>query len=126
MVDSIPPQKGFVWADRVRGGGFSSTPVVADGVLYIGSHAGNLMTFDADTGERLWDFSTQAPILASASVAGGAVYVGDADGVLYAVDAETGELEWQFRTGARIDGAPVVANGVVFLTSRDGTLYAIE
>ena len=126
MVNSIPPQKGYVWADRVRGGGFSSTPVIADGVLYIGSHAGNLMTFDADTGERLWDFPTQAPILASASVAGGAVYVGDADGVLYVVDADTGELEWQFRTGARIDAAPVVASGVVFLTSRDGTLYAIE
>ena len=126
MVNSIPPQKGFVWADRVRGAGFSSTPVVANGVLYIGSHGKELLAFDAESGERLWEFDTDAPILASASVAGNTVYVGDSDGNLYAVDGETGKLAWRFKTGARIDAAPAIANGVLFLTSRDGTLYAIE
>ena len=126
MVNSIPPQKGFVWADRIRGGGFSSTPVVANGVLYIGSHGRELLAFDAETGEPLWEYATDAPVLASASVAGDTVYVGDADGNLYAVDDETGKLSWRFKTGARIDAAPVIANGVLFLTSRDGTLYAIE
>ena len=126
MVNSIPPQKGFVWADRIRGGGFSSTPVVANGVLYIGSHGQELLALDAETGDPLWEYATEAPVLASASVAGDIVYVGDADGNLYAVDGETGKLAWRFKTGARIDAAPVIANGVLFLTSRDGTLYAIE
>ncbi len=126
MVNSVPPQKGFVWADRIRGGGFSSTPVIANGVLYIGSHGQELLAFDAETGEPLWEYATDAPVLASASVAGDTVYVGDADGNLYAVDGETGKLAWRFKTGARIDAAPVIANGVMYVTSRDGTLYAIE
>ena len=126
MINSIPPQKGYVWADRIRGGGFSSTPVIANGALYIGSHGEELLAFDAETGEPLWEFPTDAPVLASASVAGDTVYVGDSDGILYAVDGESGKLAWRFATGARIDSTPVIASGVLFLTSRDGTLYAIE
>ena len=56
MINSISPQKGYVWADRIRGGGFSSTPVIANGALYIGSHGEELLAFDAETGEPLWEF----------------------------------------------------------------------
>ena len=126
MVNTVPPQKGYVWADRKRGGGFSNTPVIVGDLLYIGSHAGILYALDHATGDEVWKFKTNAPIMASASAAGGVVYVGDTDGYLYGIDARTGEELWRFKTGARIDAAPAIANGVLFLTSRDGTLYAIE
>ncbi len=67
--------------------GFSS-PVVADGVVYIGG-GHFLHAVDAESGEELWSFEAEDSIAASPTVAGGVVYVGSGDDTLYAVGGES-------------------------------------
>ncbi|HEV2108846.1 MAG TPA: PQQ-binding-like beta-propeller repeat protein, partial [Thermomicrobiales bacterium] len=81
----------FQTGDAVR-----SSPVMADGVIYVGSNDGSLYALDAETGEERWRFTTDGPISGSAAVAEGAVYLASGDGYAYAVDAETGEERWRF------------------------------
>ena len=128
FVNTLSPQKGLVWVKYKPHEVFTTTPVVAGDMIYVGSQSGNLYAFNRMTGEERWRFSSDAGgrIRASAAVTGQTVYVGDDQGRLYAIDALSGERQWTFQTGGGIAASPAIANGVLYLTSGDGNLYAIE
>jgi outer membrane protein assembly factor BamB len=105
----------------------SSTPAVANGVVYIGSLDHNLYALDATTGKVLWTYATGDVIsFSSPAVAGGIVYVGSVDQALHAVDAATGKVRWKYPTGAKVMCSPTVANGVVYFGSYDHNVYALD
>lgn len=101
-----------------------SSPVVADGVLYVAEysdifHLGEVIALNANTGGGLWSFESTVDTdftFSSPAVANGVVYVGCKDRNLYAVDAKTGVLLWSYATGATVS-TPAVAGGVVYATS---------
>ena len=62
-----------------------SSPAVADGVVYFGSHDGHLYAVDTQTGQAKWKFKTGGAVYSSPAVADGVVYFGSNDGHLYAV-----------------------------------------
>lgn len=109
---------------NVSVGNYLSSPVVANGVGYIGEflwqvHYGDVQAFDIYTGAPVWFFVS--PIdntftYSSSAVANGVVYVGCSDRYLYALDAKTGKQIWSYATGATVS-TPVVTGGVVYLTS---------
>src|SRR5687767_4176060 len=56
------------------GGAVESSAAIADGVVYVGTEAGNLLALDLATGKRRWSYSTGAEIgESSPCVAGGLV-----------------------------------------------------
>ncbi|MER5911896.1 PQQ-binding-like beta-propeller repeat protein, partial [Streptomyces sp. NPDC001982] len=67
------------------GSAVSSSPTVADGVVYVGSDDNNLYAVDARTGKKRWAFPTGSAVSSSPTVADGVVYVGSDDNNLYAV-----------------------------------------
>jgi outer membrane protein assembly factor BamB len=74
----------------------SSSPVVVNGVVYIGSPDGHLYALNATTGKILWQYKTGDVIsFSSPAVANGVVYVGSDDKTLHAVDAATGKGLWK-------------------------------
>ncbi len=105
----------------------SSSPTVANGVVYVGSDDHKLYAFDAKTGATLWTATTGDKVFSSPAVAtNGVVYVGSEDGKLYAFNAMTGAMLWASTTGDSIVSSPAVANGVVYIDSRDYKLYAFN
>ena len=113
---------------------FLSSPVVADGTVYVGSGDGNLYALDAATGEPRWTFRTGNVVHASPAFADGIVFVGSWDGDFYAVDAKTGAEKWRFHGGqdpaihnqVGFQSSPAVVDGVVYVGCRDANLYAID
>lgn len=118
-----------LWQIEV-GGAVSATPVIADGVAYIGSYDGNLYARVAQTGEEVWTYSTGAAvdepnlgiplgILGSAAMDGGVVYVGDATATVHAIQASTGTVLWATKVDqqptACIWSSPVIWNDMVFI-----------
>lgn len=101
-----------------------SSPVVANGVVYVGSYDHKLYAFDAATGQQKWATSTGNFIESSPVVANGMVYVGSRDMELHAFDAATGQPKWVAQTGAYVSSSPVVVNGVVYVSS--DKLYAFD
>ncbi|MFQ6031082.1 MAG: PQQ-binding-like beta-propeller repeat protein, partial [Dehalococcoidia bacterium] len=100
-----------------------SAPIVADGVIYQGSHF-KFMALEAATGDILWELPTTGPVHASAAVAGDLVYVSLINRRVWALDRRTGDLRWEFEAEDAIIASPVVANGIVYFGSWDGNLYA--
>src|SRR5579859_6052471 len=109
-----------------------SSPVVANGMVYVGSYDHKLYAFDATCRHNclpLWSFITGDQINSSPAVANGMVYVGSNDHSLYAFDATCRcncQPLWSFSTGQLINSSPVVANGIVYIGSDDGKLYAFD
>lgn len=118
---NIVPIWSFQVEDAIR-----STPLINDGIVFVGSYDNNLWALDAREGSLVWKFATGGGIGSSPAYSGGMVFVGSTDGALYAVDAYTGNRKWLFKTDGKIYSTPAPAVGLVFFGSDDGKLYAIR
>jgi outer membrane protein assembly factor BamB len=74
---------GLRWTFQTGGALFLASPVVANGVVYVGK-PDTFHALDARTGAELWSYATGDTINVAASVADGVVYVGSFDHKLYA------------------------------------------
>jgi outer membrane protein assembly factor BamB len=99
----------------------SSSPAIANGVVYYLSPGNRIYAVRATNGKKLWS-RTVATSASSPAVAGGVVYLG-AGLTVYAFDARTGKTLWRGRTTA--DPAdPAVAGGTLYIGSGDGVTRA--
>ena len=111
-----------------------STPVVACGVVYVGSHTGNLYAIDAPTGAAKWITQLGGEISSSPAVAEDLVFVGN-DAGFYALGIKTGEKKWTLKTGEvapfahrwdYFQSSPTYLEGVLYFGSADGNIYSVD
>ncbi len=108
--------------------GFETSPVIADGVMYISTSLGHVVALDARTGRRLWEHVENAGrtivccgvINRGIALYGGRVYFGTLDARLVALDARTGEAVWSVRVGDNTQGysltaAPLAVDGKIII-----------
>ncbi len=100
--------------------------IVAQGLVFVGTFAGNLYALDGESGETRWTFEADGPFLASPSYHDGVIYIGCDNGYLYAVDATTGESLWSFEAKAGFSTPPAVTGGLILIGDRNGVFYAID
>lgn len=108
--------------------GIVATPMVVNGIVYVGSCDSNLYALNSATGKAIWAVPahTGGGIRSSPAEAYGIVYVGSDDDNLYAFDAATGKQLWHAAARDVIRSSPTVANGVVYVGSDDDNLYAFD
>jgi len=128
LPDKLAVRWEFKTGDTIEG-----TPVIVDGVVYIGSYDKCLYAIELKTGKQKWkaqlsDPKRGAPIKAPAAYKDGRVYVGDADGKFYCLDAASGAVLWTFdddmQTG-EITAAANFAGDLILIPTHNSTLYAI-
>jgi outer membrane protein assembly factor BamB len=103
-----------------------SPPAVAGGKVYVGSWDGNVYCLDADTGSKIWNYSTGSIVDSSPAVCDGKVYVGSYDCKVYCLDADTGLKIWNYTTGNEVRSSPAVVDGKVYVGSWDGNVYCLD
>jgi outer membrane protein assembly factor BamB len=101
----------------------SSSPAVAENLLYIASENGDgrLRCLNINSGKVVWvqDLSdVSAPIV----LHGRALLIGNYAGEFYCFNRYTGDINWSYRTGGPIIGGAAAANGKVIVGSSDGYL----
>ena len=109
----------FACEDEVR-----SSPMVSNGVLYIGAYDNNLYAINSVDGSFVWKYPTGAGICATPCADNGKVIFGSEDGILYAISERTGRISWSCPTDGRIRSSAMVAYSHVFFGSDDGCAYA--
>ena len=100
--------------------------IVADGLAFMGTYAGNLHAWNAANGADKWLFKTGGPIGHSPMYSEGTIYLGSMDRRLYAVATDTGQARWSFECAEGISASPVVFRGLVLFGARDGIFYALK
>ena len=126
-------QQKEVWKFKTNGRIYAS-PVIEDGVLYIGSGDMHFYAIDETTGTKKWEYVTNGAIQSSACLTGKLVIFGSADGNLYALDKQSGKLVWKFASeGEKLYGlwdyylsSPKISEGIVYWGSGDGNIYAVN
>jgi outer membrane protein assembly factor BamB len=128
---------GLLWRVRTDGP-VRSSPVVAGGVVYVGSSDSRLRALDGRTGEIHWAADAGAPIDAAPAVAGGVVLAATRAGEFLAFDRASGAVRWRVRAGPELPlawegmsgdlytASPAVAGDVAVFGGGDGVVYAID
>jgi parallel beta-helix repeat protein len=79
----MTPNDREIW-NYTTGGQVWSSPAVADGKVYVGSHDNKTYCLDASTGVHIWNYTTGFFVRSSPAVADGMVFVGSHDNTVYA------------------------------------------
>ncbi len=113
--------------EPVKVGDFSySSPMLADGVLYIGNLDRYLYALDAETGAMRWRYRTKGAVTSTPLVADGVVYFGSNDGYLYAIEPGAAKVRWRYPTHDWVNSSAVLVDGVIYVGSNDRHLYALD
>ena len=118
----------LVWARVMEPGTNQATPLVYNGVMYLGNPGDVIQAIDAVTGDLMWEYRHPLPELTSMrnqlgqrkraiALYGDNVYTVTWDNIVLALNARTGEKVWQTDRGGDLyvsnSSGPIVANGVV-------------
>jgi outer membrane protein assembly factor BamB len=127
---AFPDKFALAWKFKT-GDAIKSSPVVAEGRVFVGSQDKKVYAVALADGKPLWNFATKDVIEAAPSVADGLVFVGSNDSFIYALDTASGTLKWSFETGDKIIGSvnPVRASDgkrILVFGSYDNNIYALD
>lgn len=94
------------------------TPIVRDGLLYVGDLGGTVHCLDATTGAHVWKHETNGAIWGCLLLAGDRLYVGNVDGNLTVLRAgPQKELLAQIEMDAPLYSRPALAGDALYLAS---------
>jgi outer membrane protein assembly factor BamB len=123
---TLAKQPRLLWEFREPTTAFEATPVLADGVAYIGDLDGGFYALRLSDGEVQWRKKFEDGFSSSPAYRNGKIIVGDYEGLVRCIEASSGETAWTFSTDAQIDGGANFFGELVLVTSEDGSLYALN
>ena len=124
---------GGAWVNRIEGGintgDNQSTPIVADGVIYIESALGSVVAVDGKTGVTKWKYPGKGTqTRRGVAVGDGKVFTNARGGYVVALDKATGTVVWEVAPGAQYGNVGKVAmvyyDGMVYVGTTDGNRNA--
>ena len=126
-LSAVPKTLKLLWTYE-GGESIESSAAIVNGVVYVGSQAGDLLALDLNSGSPKWKYKVGDGGIGESSpcVSNGIIYVGDYSGVLHAVSAADGKAIWTFKTGAEIKSSPVAVDDKVLIGSYDEHLYCLN
>lgn len=118
-----------IWTFTTPGILWRSSPIVADGIVFVSDDTNTLYAINASNGKSLWN-STKATWAFTSSVAGGLVFSLDRYETYVALNESTSEVVWSFTPnypGYPVGRMPVaIANGTVFAIGAVRYAYALN
>ena len=125
VAEALSPVLAPVWMTNIGASVFMSSPLIADGKVFVASVDENLKgeahiyALEAATGKLLWKYKTRNSIKNTIAIDGDRVFAQDAEGYLYAVRIKDGQLSWEKKLA--VAGLPVLVDGIV---ADKGVVYA--
>jgi outer membrane protein assembly factor BamB len=107
-----------------------SSPLIANGVVYVGDWDGNVRALSLRSGAVQWTYRAGGQVKGAIARSGTRLFFGAYDGRVYALAARSGSLLWRSASQDRLGGrgrfysTPAIAYGRVFIGSTDGKVYA--
>jgi outer membrane protein assembly factor BamB/HEAT repeat protein len=110
-------QSRLLWTSRDVGR-VVGTPIVKDGLLYVGDLGGTLHCLDAATGANVWKHETHDAIWGSLLMAGDRLYVGNVEGGMTVLRAgRRKEVLAQIEMDAPLYSRPAVVGDALYLAT---------
>jgi alcohol dehydrogenase (cytochrome c) len=122
----------LAWSRVMEPGSNEITPIVYNGVMYLGNPGDVIQALDATTGDLIWEYRHPLPPRESFPITlgqrkrsialyGNFVIFATWDNFIVGLDARTGQRMWQSNRGGNLfvqnSSGPIVANGMVIAGS---------
>ncbi len=104
----------------------TSSPALAEGMLYFTSLDWTLYAVESEGGWMAWRFRMGRPSISSPAFYDGRLFVGCADGNIYCIEARSAREIWRFQTEHQVTGSPVIHEDSLYCGSVDGSLYCLD
>lgn len=121
-----------VWRRKLPGH-LESSPMAAEGTLFLGTDTTDVVALRASDGKPRWRFNSPAAIKASPSLHDGRLYVADYQSAMFALDAASGKPLWRTNTSevapfgkGGFFSSPAIGFGRVYAARDDGTVFALD
>ena len=115
-----------VWSSKVGGKSerlrLGLRPATDGARIFAGAYDGQVASFDAETGDKVWAIKTGLPLTAGPGFGDGLLTFGTANGDLLALDAATGQERWRQPIGSEVLATPAIGSGVIVVRTVDGRL----
>jgi len=121
---SFPP-------DAIPGDFSSTTPAVANGIVYFGVNRSGVgpvvYAVNATTGQEVWHHNGPlAQIVSSPSLIDGQVYVAFTDGTIRALEPTNGQVIWSVNFSGGAYSSPAAAAGRLYIALHNRGLLALD
>ena len=103
-----------------------TTPLIENQKIYFGTTQSAFYCVNIETGEKIWDFKTRAPIRSSPAYQASAIIFADEKGWLYSLDASSGVKFWEIHLQGNIFSHPVVDDSSAYIGTAAGEFYCIN
>jgi outer membrane protein assembly factor BamB len=104
----------------------TSSPVFANGIIYICSVDTLLYALDAQSGYIIWRFRMSKASISTPFIADNYIFTGSVDSHIYCVDIHSAREIWNFATDSQVTSSPVSYQDSVYCGSVDGAMYCLE
>ncbi|HEX5471715.1 MAG TPA: PQQ-binding-like beta-propeller repeat protein, partial [Lacipirellulaceae bacterium] len=124
---TLPDHLEVMWKYSAgKDAGFDATPIVANGVIYIGDSAGAFHAVQLADGKPIWtkEFADSG-FSAGAAFDNGHIYVGDVNGVAYCLDSADGKEKWKTKLEGEVYAGPTPDGDSILFTCEAGTLTCL-
>jgi len=111
-------------ASAGKAGGYSFTPAVVGGAVFVASGDGSLSRLE--DGKTVWKISTGHALSAGVGANGRLVAVGTPKGDVLAFAADSGKPLWQARVSSEVLAAPAVGDDGVAVRSGDNRVFLFD
>ena len=101
-------------------------PTVLSPYLLAADRDGRVFELSAETGKKLWETKTDAPISAGPGAGGGLVLVGTSDAQVLALSIEDGSIVWRTQVSSEVLAVPRIDLGVVVIQTVDGAITGLS
>lgn len=104
------------------------TPIVSDGIAYIGAYDGKVYAVNTETEVEKWlPVETDGPIIANPVIQGTRLIIAS-NNELYAIDTQDGSFAWNepFKADGKIWSNPVIYEGRIYFGSLGHKLYSVD
>jgi outer membrane protein assembly factor BamB len=127
VQDELPAELDVVWKHTLPDSGYEATPVISQGIIYVGDVDGNFYAYKLSDGSEVWKQKFEGSgFLAGAAFHEDRLYVGDFNGLIRALDASDGKELWKYEAKGESYAAPNVVDGRVLVTTEAGELVSLD
>jgi serine/threonine protein kinase len=104
----------------------TSSPVHANGIIYISSVDTILYALDAKSGYIIWRFRMSKASISTPFIEDEYIFTGSVDSHIYCIDIHTTKEVWNFATDNQVTSSPITYQDSVYCGSVDGAMYCLE
>lgn len=117
-----------IWAQPASPYFAKGSPLVYQGIVYVGVTDNSTYAFDAATGHFKWGYLTDGPVVSAPAADGDLMFLGSSDTKLYAlnVSGPTPVSLWNFTANGPIQSTPAIGGDRVIFGSDNHMLYALN